>query len=299
MNAVDAWADAPCDAPLTALRARVEELAANPQRTPDALALLAEVRGALERGEIRVAEPSGGTWVVHRWVKETLLLHMKLGQAATQSKPFAGVELDTLPWRMGPVPGCRIPAGSLIRRGAYLASGVTCMPPSVVQMGAWIGEGSSIDSHALIGAGAQIGQRVIVGCGAVVGGVVLPLDAQPTIVEDDVILGGGCGVYDGVQIGCASILVAGTVISPLFGVFDAENQIWLRSEEDRPLRIPSFSVVAMGARSMPGGTADTLVHVPMILGRRMDSDERSMEAAQNIESLHPGGKRCRSSTRTH
>jgi 2,3,4,5-tetrahydropyridine-2,6-dicarboxylate N-succinyltransferase len=287
MNPAIAWADAACDAPPASLRARVEELASNPGRTPDALALLAEVREALQGGKIRVAEPSGCGWIVHRWVKDVLLLHMTLGQAVAQSEPFAGVEFDTLPWRAGPAPGCRIPAGSLIRRGAHLAPGVTCMPPSVVQIGAWIGEGSNIDSHALIGAGAQIGRRVTIGCGAVVGGVVLPLDALPTIVEDEVILGGGCGVYDGVQIGYGSILVAGTVITPLFGVFDAENQIWLRAEEDRPLRIPPFSVVAMGARSLPGGSADTLVHVPMILGRRVDSDAPGAGPAQNLETPAP------------
>lgn len=287
MNPAIAWAEVPCDESPVTLRDRVETLAANPQRTPDALALLAEVREALERGEIRVAENSGDGWMVHRWVKEALLLHLTLGQAAAQPEPFTGVEFDTLPWRAGPVTGCRIPGGSLIRHGAYLALGVTCMPPSVIQMGAWIGEGSTIDSHALIGAGAQIGSRVSVGCGAVIGGLLRPVDALPTIIEDDVVLGGGCGVYDGVQVGQGSILVAGTVITPLFGVFDAENQTWLRAEEDRPLRIPPFSVVAMGARSMPGGSADTLVHVPMILGRRVDGEARSAEAAQNLEPSAP------------
>jgi 2,3,4,5-tetrahydropyridine-2,6-dicarboxylate N-succinyltransferase len=287
MNFAAAWTEAPCGEPLIALRTRVEALARDPQRTPDALALLAEVRQALEDGEIRVAEPSAGGWVVNRWVKEALLLHLTLGQAAAQQGQFTGVEFDTLPWRAGPAPGCRIPGGSLIRHGAYLAPGVTCMPPSVVQMGAWIGESSSIDSHALIGAGAQIGRRVAIGCAAVVGGVVLPLDATPTIIEDDVVLGGGCGVYDGVQIGHGSILVAGTVITPLFGAFDAEDQIWLRAEEGRPLRIPPYSVVAMGARSMPGGSVDTLVHVPMILGRRADSEVRGVAAAQDPETPAP------------
>lgn len=287
MNPAVAWAEAPCDESPATLRGRVEALAVNPQRTPEALALLAEVREALERGEIRVAENSGNEWVVHRWVKEALLLHLTLGHAAAQPEPFTGVEFDTLPWRSGMVPGCRIPGGSLIRHGAYLAPGVTCMPPSVIQMGAWIGEGSTIDSHALIGAAAQIGCRVSVGCGAIIGGVVHPMDAPPTIVEDDVVLGGGCGVYDGVQIGHSSILVAGTVITPLFGVFDTENQTWLRAKEDRPLRIPPFSVVAMGARSMPGGSTDTLVHAPMILGRRLDNEARSIAAAQNLEPSAP------------
>lgn len=286
MNPAVACADA-LSGYLAALRDQIEALACNPQRTADALAVLTEVREALERGEIRVAEPSDSGWMAHRWVKEALLLHMTLGQAAVQEGQIAGVEFDTLPWRVGPIPACRIPGGSLIRHGAYLAPGVTCMPPSVIQMGAWIGDGSNIDSHALIGAGAQVGRQVVVGCGSVIGGVVLPVDALPTIIEDNVVLGGGSGVYDGVQIGRGSVLVAGTVITPLFGVFDAENETWLRAEEDRPLRIPPYSVVAMGARALPGGNADTLVHVPMILGRRVDNESRSETAAQNQEIPAP------------
>lgn len=273
------------DPEMEMLHSRFELIAQEQQRTPEALEVLSEIRQALESGRLRVAEPQDGNWMVHTWVKRALLLHSALGLAELQAAPFSGIELDTLRWRNGPVQGCRIPGGSLIREGAYLAPGVTCMPPAVIQVGAYVGEGSFIDSHGLIGLCAQVGRKVSVGCGSVIGGYLLPLESFPTIVEDHVILGGSCGVYEGICVGRGAVLIAGTTITPFHGVFDLRSGEWIQPDENNVLTVPPMSVVGMGSRVVEGTAGTVHLNIPVIVGTRPNEEDADFELAPGVNKI--------------
>jgi 2,3,4,5-tetrahydropyridine-2-carboxylate N-succinyltransferase len=253
---------------IASLRSRLENVGGIPERSQESLLLFEELRGALESGVIRVAEPLDDGWVVNVWVRRALLACVQAGMLTMQPGPVPGTDFDTTPWRNALFSGCRIPAGSFIRHGAHLDPGVTVMPGTVIQIGAFVGAGSMIDSHATIGAGAQIGREVNIGCGVVIGGVLLPLDASPNIIEDGVVLGYNCGVFDGVRIGAGSIITAGTTISGLAGIYDAINQAWLRGDGVSPLTIPPGSVITMGIQDTGTDAPTVRTLVPVILDRR-------------------------------
>jgi 2,3,4,5-tetrahydropyridine-2,6-dicarboxylate N-succinyltransferase len=244
------------------LRDRVEALAAvERERYGDAeRALFAEFRGALARGEIRAAERSpDGAWHVNPWVKRGILLGFRMGVLADVSphpalrffeKDTYPVRPTTLAERVRIVPG-----GSSIRDGAYVAPGVVCMPPMYVNVGAYVDEGTMIDSHALVGSCAQIGKRVHLSAAAQIGGVLEPVGALPVIVEDDALVGGGCGVYEGTIVRERAVLAAGTVLTGSTPVHDLVREQVYRRDGDRPLEIPAGAVVVPGARAAPGATA--------------------------------------------
>lgn len=253
----------------------VEALYAAPKRSSAALDLLAAVRCGLGDGTIRVAspEPAGGEgepgkWTVHPWVKKAMLLMSSLG-TLTQNRPPYGsssTELDTLPWRQTPPPSCRVPEGYAIREGAFLGTGVTCLPPAVIQLGAYVGERTVIDSMVSIGAGVQIGTRAQLSCRSTIGGWVLPVDQLPTIIEDEALVGTGSGIYDGAQIGRGAVLLAGTQILPSLGIYDLGTESMLVRAKGEPLRVPPRAIVAMGSR--PVGTGGAHVQMPIIVGQR-------------------------------
>ena len=188
----------------------------------------ARLREALSSGAVRAAEPDASSpvgWRVNRWVKQGILLGFKYGDIVDASMdhgkwPF--YDKDTLPLkRPGLAAGIRIvPGGSAIRDGAYLAPGVICMPPMYVNIGAWIGEQSLIDSHALVGSCAQVGARVHVSAGAQIGGVIEPVGALPVIIEDEVLIGGNTGIYEGAIIKARAVIAAGTVLTGSTPVYD-------------------------------------------------------------------------------
>jgi 2,3,4,5-tetrahydropyridine-2-carboxylate N-succinyltransferase len=211
---------------------------------------------ALESGEVRVAERGAdGRWIVHAWIKEEILHIFRSSpvvahgnEATRQLWPF--VDKDLLPVRhIHPAMGVRlVPGGSAVRRGAYLAPGVVCMPPMYVNVGAWVGQGTMIDSHALVGSCAQVGERVHLSAAAQVGGVLEPAGARPVIVEDDVFVGGNCGLYEGVLVRAGAVLAAGVVLSASTPVYDVVNRRELRGSPDAPLEIPERAVVVPGSR---------------------------------------------------
>src|SRR5256885_4693998 len=184
-----------------------------------ARAVFAALREALSSGRVRAAEPDATTalgWRVNTWVKQGILLGFKFGEIVDVSMDHGRVpfyDKDTLPLKKpGLAAGVRIvPGGSAVRDGAYLAPGVICMPPMYVNIGAWVGEGSMIDSHALVGSCAQVGERVHVSAAAQIGGVIEPVGALPVIVEDDVLVGGNTGIYEGAIIRARAVIAAGTV----------------------------------------------------------------------------------------
>jgi 2,3,4,5-tetrahydropyridine-2-carboxylate N-succinyltransferase len=221
----------------------------------------ARLREALASGHARAAEPDRSTpsgWRVNAWVKQGILLGFRFGDLVDVSMDhgrLAFYDKDTLPLRKpGLQAGVRIvPGGSAIRDGAYLAPGVICMPPMYVNIGAWVGEGSMLDSHVLIGSCAQIGARVHVSAGAQIGGVIEPIGALPVIVEDDALIGGNTGIYEGAVVKARAVIGAGTVLTGSTPVYDLVRGDIVKPTADRPLVIPEGAVVVPGARAVAAG----------------------------------------------
>jgi 2,3,4,5-tetrahydropyridine-2-carboxylate N-succinyltransferase len=245
------------------LQTEIETLAGNPDAADrdQVRAMFAQLRSALSQGLVRAAEPDAGSeggWRVNTWVKRGILLGFRYGQNADVSAdhgrwPF--FDKDTLPLKSFDLAsGVRIvPGGSSVRDGAYLGARVICMPPMYVNIGAYVGEESLVDSHALVGSCAQIGRRVHLSAAAQIGGVLEPVGALPVIIEDDVLVGGNCGVYEGAIVKRRSVLAAGTIITASTPVYDLPNGRIIRSEPGKPLIIPEGAVVVPGARDVKSG----------------------------------------------
>lgn len=226
----------------------------------DAFHVLDELLDALEAGEVRAAERGDdGVWRAVEWVKRGILLGFRLGRLVDMSVPIKGaghkfsfVDKHTFPPReFDERDGVRIvPGGSAIRRGAFVARGVVCMPPMYVNVGAYVGAGTMIDSHALVGSCAQIGERVHLSAAAQIGGVLEPVNASPVVIEDDVMVGGNCGVYEGTVVREKAVLAAGVVLTRGTPVFDLPRQRVIKGGADAPLEIPEGAVVVPGARSV-------------------------------------------------
>jgi 2,3,4,5-tetrahydropyridine-2-carboxylate N-succinyltransferase len=216
---------------------------------------------ALGRGEIRAADrhadsPSG--WRVNRWVKQGILLGFRFGDVVDVSAdhgrwPF--YDKDTMPLKKpGLDAGVRIvPGGSTIREGAYVASSVVCMPPMYVNIGAYVDEGTLVDSHALVGSCAQIGRRVHLSAAAQIGGVIEPVGALPVIVEDDVLVGGNAGIYEGTVVKARAVIAAGVVLTASTPIYDLARTRIVRPAPGEPLVVPEGAVVVPGARSVTAG----------------------------------------------
>jgi 2,3,4,5-tetrahydropyridine-2-carboxylate N-succinyltransferase len=247
----------------------VERLASHRAGEPlpaDAEKVVARLLDALEKGKVRAAKrEKGGAWRAVPWVKRGILLGFRAGAIVDMSPPagprgqvFSFFDKHTMPVReFQPDDGVRVvPGGSTVRRGAYIARGVVCMPPMFVNVGAWVGEGTMIDSHALVGSCAQIGARVHLSAAAQIGGVLEPVNASPVILEDDVIVGGNCGVYEGTVVRERAVLGAGVVLTRGTPVFDLVRETVYRGSSEAPLEIPSGAVVVPGARATRGGWAE-------------------------------------------
>jgi 2,3,4,5-tetrahydropyridine-2-carboxylate N-succinyltransferase len=230
-----------------------------------ARAVFTKLREALSAGEVRAAEPDASNpigWRVNTWVKQGILLGFRFGDVIDMSlthveRLWQFFDKDTLPvrkFRAGAQSGIRIvPGGSTIRDGAYLARGVICMPPMFVNIGAWVGEGTMIDSHALVGSCAQVGARVHISAAAQVGGVIEPVGALPVIIEDDVLIGGNTGIYEGAIVKARAVIAAGTVVTGSTPVYDLVRGEIIRPTAESPLVIPEGAVVVPGARSVTAG----------------------------------------------
>ncbi len=230
---------------------------------PEAEQLVDTLLDALERGDVRAAErDADGLWQAVPWVKRGILLGFRVGRLVEMSigghhgEPrFAFFDKHTYPPQTLTIEnGVRIvPGGTAIRRGACLSPGVVCMPPSYVNVGAWVGEGTMVDSHALVGSCAQIGERVHLSAAAQIGGVLEPVNAAPVIIEDDVLVGGNCGVYEGTVVRQGAVLGAGVVLTRGTPVYDLVHERVYRGDAERPLEIPAGAVVVPGARRVTGG----------------------------------------------
>ncbi|MEK7402376.1 MAG: 2,3,4,5-tetrahydropyridine-2,6-dicarboxylate N-succinyltransferase [Gemmatimonadota bacterium] len=244
------------------LQFRIEKLCAAPPSstlTKSAFAAFNDFLNALEEGDIRAAERVQGVWRAVAWVKQGILFGFRIGRIVDMSVPakakgarMSFVDKSTFPARQFAVKeGIRVvPGGSSIRRGAFIGKGVICMPPMFVNVGAWVGAGTMIDSHALVGSCAQIGERVHLSAAAQIGGVLEPINASPVVIEDDVLVGGNCGVYEGTVVRARAVLGAGVVLTRGTPVYDLVRERVLRGSGTEPLEIPENAVVVPGARSV-------------------------------------------------
>jgi 2,3,4,5-tetrahydropyridine-2-carboxylate N-succinyltransferase len=260
--------------------------AAGPAAIGDEAAMTAflRLRSAIESGEVRAAEPDASAptgWRVNAWVKQGILLGFRLG--SLKELPGGGlsfVDKHTYPARhFGADEGIRIvPGGSSVRAGSYVARGVVCMPPMYINAGAYVDEGAMVDSHALVGSCAQIGRRVHLSAAAQIGGVLEPVNASPVIIEDDVLVGGNCGVYEGAIVRKGAVLAAGTILTRGTPVYDLVNGTVLKATEAMPLIIPERAVVVPGSRAVTKGKGQEWglsVYAPVIVKYRDDKTDLS------------------------
>ncbi len=260
--------------------------AAGPAAIGDTSAMTAflALRAALEAGEVRAASPdpaSASGWRVNAWVKQGILLGFRLG--VLDEFPAAGfsfMDKSTFPVRhFGSGDGVRVvPGGSSVRAGAYVARGVVCMPPMYINTGAYVDEGTMVDSHALVGSCAQVGKRVHLSAAAQIGGVLEPVNASPVVIEDDVLVGGNCGVYEGAIVRKGAVLAAGTILTRGTPVFDLVNGVILRATAELPLIVPENAVVVPGSRAVGKGKGQEWglsVYAPVIVKYRDDKTDLS------------------------
>ncbi len=251
---------------------------------PIAMDAFMALREALEKGLVRAAEPDGGAplgWRVNGWVKQGILLGFRLGVlVGTGCEGLAFVDKHTFPARrFAAEDGVRIvEGGSAIRSGAFVSRGVVCAPPMYINTGAYVDEGTMVDSHALVGSCAQIGKRVHLSAAAQVGGVLEPVNAAPVVIEDDVLIGGNCGVYEGTLVRRRAVLGAGTILTRGTPVYDLVRGDVLRADGERPLVIPEGAVVVPGSRAVTHGKGlewGVSLYTPVIVKYRDEKTELS------------------------
>jgi 2,3,4,5-tetrahydropyridine-2,6-dicarboxylate N-succinyltransferase len=255
-------------------------------------ALFAQFKQALNEGRIRSAEPdasSASGWRVNTWVKKGVLIGFRMGAVIDMSIDSARQPyFDKATWpvkRVTAESGVRIvPGGSSIRDGCYIGKGVTCMPPMYINTGSWVGDGTMIDSHALVGSCAQIGSNCHISAAAQIGGVLEPVGAMPVIIEDDVLVGGNCGVYEGAVVKRRAVLASGTILTRSTPVYDVVNGEVLSAKGDDPLVIPENAVVVPGSRAISHGHGKDMgisLYTPVIVKYR----DSKTDARVQLEDL--------------
>ena len=276
------------------LTSEIEQLFESPpaQYTEEHRSSFESFKGALNRGEVRAAEPDVASktgWRVNPWVKKGILLGFRMGKVVDMSvdrsrQPF--FDKETYPVKAVSLASqVRIvPGGSSIRDGAYVGRGVTCMPPMFINAGAYVDDGTMVDSHALIGSCAQVGRNCHISAGAQIGGVLEPIGALPVIIEDEVMVGGNCGVYEGVVVKRRAVLGSGVILNGSTAVYDLVHEQIYSATDCNPLVIPEEAVVVPGSRAIshPAGKHWSLsLYTPIIVKYR---DARTNERVQ-LESL--------------
>jgi len=272
------------------LHQEIERLLALPadQARKEGLAIVQQVREGLTEGRYRAAEKTETGWKTNVWVKRGILLAFKTGEVRGMVSGLFGelafFDKDTLPLKQLTVKnGVRVvPGGSSIRSGAYVAPGVVCMPPMFINIGAYVDEGTMVDSHALVGCCAQIGKRVHLSAAAQIGGVLEPPGALPVIVEDHVFVGGNCGIYEGVIVRERAVLAPGVLLTGGTAVYDLVKGLVYRKTAESPLIIPPGAVLVPGSRPASGEFAaknQISVYAPVIVKYR---DEKT-DAATMLE----------------
>ena len=257
------------------------------ERNPEARQTFLDFRQQLTQGKIRAAEKVNGSWKVNAWVKQGILLGFRLGELSKMGDAtLSFVDKDTFPARQFTVADKVrvVPGGSSVREGAYVAPSVICMPPMFINVGAYVDEGTMVDSHALVGSCAQIGKRVHLSAAAQIGGVLEPVNAAPVIIEDDVLVGGNCGVYEGTLVRSRAVLGAGTILTRSTPLYDLVRGQVYRATDEQPLVVPEGAVVIAGSRAVtigPGRDWGISIYTPVIAKYR---DEKTGSRIQ-LEDL--------------
>ena len=253
-------------------------------RNRDARQTFMDFRDALTEGKVRAAEKIDGEWVVNAWVKQGILLGFRLGELSESNSDasLSFVDKDTFPARRFTVRDRVrvVPGGSSVRLGAYVAPTVVCMPPMFINVGAYVDEGTMVDSHALVGSCAQIGKRVHLSAASQIGGVLEPVNAAPVIIEDDVLVGGNCGVYEGTLVRTRAVLGAGTILTRSTPLYDIARGEVYRATADKPLEVPENAVVVPGSRAVKKGQAaawNLSLYTPVIVKYRDGKTDQAIE----------------------
>lgn len=268
------------------LQEKIQNLITKSEFDADDRAVFEQFKTALRRGEIRAAEKDeNGNWTVNAWVKQGILLGFKMGKMVNMSfsgESFQFFDKETYPLRpMNLNDKIRIvPGGTTIRDGCFIAKNVVLMPPSYVNVGAYVDEGTMIDSHALVGSCAQIGKRVHISAAAQIGGVLEPVNANPVIIEDDCLIGGNTGVYEGVIVREKVVLASGVILTRSTPVFDLVKGEILKSTAEKPLEIPAGAVVVQGSRAITSGFGKEnglSLYAPIIVKYRDEKTDASTQ----------------------
>ena len=268
------------------LKGKIESILAKSEFISDDRETFEEFKTALREGKIRSAERGAdGGWHANAWVKQGILLGFKMGRMVEMSKPtetFRFFDKDTYPLRPATVDDkIRIvPGGSTIRDGVYVAESVVLMPPCYINVGAYVDEGTMVDSHALVGSCAQIGKRVHLSAAAQIGGVLEPVNATPVVIEDDVLVGGNTGVYEGTIVRERAVLASGVILTRSTPVFDLPNQRIIKSETGGSLEIPAGAVVVQGSRAITSGFGkdnNLSIYCPIIVKYRDEKTDASTQ----------------------
>ncbi len=270
---------------MPSLQAEIERLYAlgeKVKKKAGARGIFTDFRNQLTKGRIRAAEKTHDGWRVNAWVKQGILVGFRLGELVeTKAGPLRFVDKDTYPTRnLTAKDSVRVvPGGSAVREGAYVAPSVICMPPMYINVGAYVDEGTLVDSHALVGSCAQVGKRVHLSAAAQIGGVLEPVNATPVIIEDDVLIGGNCGVYEGTQVRTRAVLGAGVILTRSTPLYDSIRGVIYRAEGEHPLVVPESAVVVPGSRLMDRGIAGEWglsLYTPVIVKYRDEKTERGV-----------------------
>ena len=274
------------------LKSGIEALAAldTIADSAEARRIFADFRNALTAGKIRAAEKvidekGEACWITNPWVKQGILLGFRLGELKQMSDGdvLSFIDKDTFPARRLTLADRvrLVPGGSSIREGAYVAPSVVCMPPMFINVGAFVDEGTMIDSHALVGSCAQVGKRVHLSAAAQVGGVLEPINAAPVIIEDDVLIGGNCGVYEGTLVRARAVLGAGTILTRSTPLYDLVRGEIYRATSEHPLEVPENAVVVPGSRAVTKGKGKSewnlSLYTPVIVKYRDEKTDRGIE----------------------
>jgi len=269
---------------MSSLRSAIERLAAQGEveHDPTARKTFLEFREQLTQGRIRAAEKINARWIVNPWVKQGILLGFRLGALTEMTAGLSFVDKDTFPARQfSTADRVRVvPGGSSVRLGAYVAPSVICMPPMFINVGAYVDEGTMIDSHALVGSCAQIGKRVHLSAAAQVGGVLEPINAAPVIIEDDVLVGGNCGVFEGTLVRSRAVLGAGTILTRSTPLYDLVKSEIYRATADAPLEVPENAVIVPGSRAVKKGAGaewHLSLYTPVIVKYRDQKTDKAIE----------------------
>lgn len=271
---------------MSSLQSSIERFASlgEVERNPEARNIFLEFREQLTQGKIRAAQSVGSKWKVNVWVKQGILLGFRLGELSKMGDDacLSFVDKDTFPARTFAVDDrVRIvPGGSSVRLGAYVAPSVICMPPMFINVGAYVDEGTMVDSHALVGSCAQVGKRVHLSAAAQIGGVLEPVNAAPVIIEDDVLIGGNCGVFEGTLVRARAVLGAGTILTRSTPVYDLVRGQIYRASAEASLEVPENAVVVPGSRAVTKGKGadwNLSLYTPVIVKYRDEKTNRGIE----------------------